>query len=113
MNWKVEGGQMHKTLIDFFENRVECVDPNKNYIEDYSNFMAMYEFINPLIPIIDNMVIDNEYSYRLYIDKDTHNIEEGIFELVDRSTVEIDGLKYKATSTLENDCIRITLDREF
>lgn len=100
---------MHKNLIDFFENRVAYADPKKNQIEDYPEFLAMYGFINPFIAFIENMVVEDTHNYKLKFTNNCKNLNKGMTELIDKSTVTVDGIEYEAISTKDGEWVKIKL----
>lgn len=96
---------MHKTLIEFFDNKVTST--NSLYILDYPLFRAMYGFISPIISYVDNMVIEDNRHYTLFLSPFT-DIESIIRLLVESVTV-VDHIEYRVNIQYRNGILRIEL----
>lgn len=96
--------------LDFFKNRVECNNPEKYIREHFDHIKVMYTFISPVINYIDKLVIDDQLNYRIEF-SNVKDIREGLYELIDKSSVRIKNKEYRAVTTVvDNHAILSILD---
>ena len=97
---------MHTTLIDFITNRVEYMNPS-HFQDNYCLFQALYSFINPFIPQIKKMIIEDDGNAKIY--PITSMSIDNMKTLIDKSSVDVSNVKYKAITSMNKDYIRLKL----
>ena len=101
---------MSSKFLDLLENKVECEPGFLESRENYDNFRAAYRFISPILSMIDLLECRDNGEFLLIHDQEIENKENGLKELIDKSSVRIGESEYLAkTEIIDDHTIKMNL----